>query len=419
MTKKLLTQNIYLYFFVILFSMILGRFALESFTILGAFVGIYLLARYWKSYFPALKGNRYLYVALAFVIPIGIALIDSLDFKMSLSVFGRVARYLFIGAIAVAMANHEGNAKKLLSVSFYALMLVCIDAIMQWLTGYHIHGHNPVVGNRVMGVFYDKAHLSYFLGTFAPVVFFFLYQKIEERITILRIIGVFIAVLLLVTGVFIGGARAGMISLAVSIFLFITYLFIQGRVQHKLKFLGITALLIIVCGAVVSQSDVVQKRFSSTTNAFGTEQFFDRFTSSRTDLWHVGFNEVPNYWINGVGPRAFDKVFVDYPEIHKRFSGYVWQPHLHGLEVMIETGILGFIPYLLVLLYVFIRMFTARAGNVWLMIGFVAMMPINSHIGLYEGYWMSLIFPPLMIGLALAYRADQQYKRESQNRLSE
>ena len=96
-----------------------------------------------------------------------------------------------------------------------------------------------------------------------------------------------------------------------------------------------------------------------------------------------------------------------YPEEYKIFD-YVWQPHLHGLEVLIETGIIGFIPYLLVLLYLFIRMFTAKAGNMWIMMGFVAIMPINSHMGLYEGYWMSLAFPSIMIGLALAYQADRK-----------
>lgn len=403
MPKQFISNHIYLYFFVILFSMVLGRFALESFTILGAFVGIYLLARHWTTYFTALKDNRYLYVALAFLIPIGISLIDSLDLQMSLSVFGRMVRYLFIGVLAVVMANHNGNAQKLETISFYMLMLISLDAIMQWLTGYHIYGYNPVVGDRVFGVFYDKAHLSYFLGTFAPVVFFYLYQKIEKKMSFLRILLAIIAILILVTAILIGGARAGMISLIASSTLFIIYLFIKGKIKHKLRFAGLTLLLIVASGAIFSQSEIVQQRFESTTSKFGSDEFLSQVTSMRTNLWYVGFKEIPNYWVNGVGPRAFDKVYQTYPEDYK-FQEYVWQPHLHGLEVMIETGILGFIPYLLILLFIFIRMFTANAGNVWLMMGFVAMMPINSHMGLYEGYWMTLIWPPLMIGLALAQK---------------
>lgn len=404
---QLLQKNIYLYFFMILFSMVLGRFILESFTIIGALVAIYLLIRHWHFYFDAMKENRYLYVILAFLIPVAIACIDSLNQEMSLSVLGRFVRYLFIGVIAVAMVQHRENGERLSLITFIALLFIAIDAIIQWQTDYHILGYDPVWGDRVFGVFVGKAHLSYFLGTFAPIVFFFLYQKIEAKITWLRIFLAIIAILILTIAIFIGGARAGMISLFVSTLLFVIYLLYNGKIKHKLRFFGTIALIAIIGIAIVSQLDVVQARFEATTTVTGSEPFLERFTSYRTLLWEVGFSEVPNYWFNGVGPRAFNEVYQTWPQEYQ-FMDYIWQPHLHGLEVLIETGIVGFIPYLLVLLYLFIRMFTAKSGNMWIMMGFVAIMPINSHIGLYEGYWMSLAFPSIMIGLALAYQADRK-----------
>lgn len=399
-------NKLYLYFFIVLFSMVLGRFALEFTTIVGALAAIVLILMRKKNYLFEMKENRYLYVSLAFLIPIGIAWIDSLNPSMTASVFGRMVRYFFMGVLAIIMAAYDENRGKLEVLSFAMIMFVAMDAISQWLFGFHIHGHNPVVGNRVMGVFFDKAHLSYFLGTLAPVVFFFLYQKLEERMTPLRLLLAVLALLLLVVSVFIGGARAGMISLAVSLGLFVIYLFAKGKVKHKARFIGGAIVILLAFGAIVSQLDIVQERFFSTASAVGSDEFLTRFTSNRTLLWEVGFKEVPNYWINGVGPRAFNEVYQTYPQEYQ-FMSYIWQPHLHGLEVLIETGVIGFIPYLFVLLYLFIRMFTAKAGNVWIMVGFVAMMPINSHMGLYEGYWMSLIWPPIMIGLAQAYRAER------------
>ena len=404
---QLLQKNIYLYFFMILFSMVLGRFVLESFTIVGMLVAIYLLIRHWHFYFNAMKENRYLYVALAFLIPVAIASIDSLNQAMSLSVLGRFVRYLFIGIIAVAMVQHKENGERLNLITFIAVLFISIDAIIQWQTDYHLLGYDPVIGNRVFGLFVGKAHLSYFLGTFAPIVFFFLYQKIEAKMTWLRIFLAIIAILILTIAVFIGGARAGMISLFVSALLFVIYLLYNGKIKHKLRFLGTIALIAIIGIAIVSQLDVVQARFSSMLKALGSDNFLESFSAGRTLLWTVGFSEVPNYWFNGVGPRAFNEVYQTWPQEYQ-FMDYIWQPHLHGLEVLIETGIVGFIPYLLVLLYLFIRMFTAKAGNMWIMMGFVAIMPINSHMGLYEGYWMSLAFPSIMIGLALAYQADRK-----------
>ena len=386
--------------------MVLGRFVLESFTVIGMLVALYLLIRNWHFYFDELKENRYLYVALAFLIPVAIACIDSLNQSMSLSVLGKFIRYLFIGVIAVAMVQYQGNENRLTLITFIAVLFISIDAIIQWQTNYHILGYDPVIGDRVFGVFVGKAHLSYFLGTFAPIVFFFLYQKIEEKFSWLRILLTVITVLILTTAIFIGGARAGMISLFVSALLFIIYLLYNGKIKHKLRFVGAVAIIAIAGILIVSQSEIVQKRFQSTTSAFGTNQFLEQVTSYRTNIWKVGFTEIPNYWINGVGPKAFNELYQTYPDNYKIFP-YVYQPHLHALEVLIETGVIGFIPYLLVLLYLFIRMFTARAGNMWIMMGFVAIMPINSHVGLFDAVWMSLIFPPIMIGLAQAYRADR------------
>lgn len=387
--------------------MILGRPTLEVVASLGLLLSFYLLIRHWNYYFNELINNRYLYVALAFVIPIGISLIDTLNMSKALSVFLQMLRYLFIGVIAVAMTQNMQNYVRLAQFTFYTLMFICIDAIVQWLTDYNIYGYNPVTINRVTGVF-SYYHISYFLGTFAPIVLFYLYKKLKEKFTLLRITLSIIACLLLITTVIIGGARAGMVSLLVSIVLFIGYLFYIGAVKHRLRFLA-GALVVLAIGiGIASQSQIVQKRFHQTTSTFGSDQFMDQFTSYRTNIWHVGFNEIPNYWINGVGPRAFDKIYQTYPDDYKIFT-YVYQPHLHGLEVMIETGIIGFIPYLLVLLYLFIRMFKAKAGNEWIMMGFVAMMPINSHVGLYENFWMPLVWIPIMLGLSIQSKITQAH----------
>lgn len=403
--KNFCKNNLFIFFYILLFSIILGRPTLEVVASLGLLLSFYLLIRHWNYYFGELVNNRYLYVALAFIIPVAISLIDTLGIGKASSVFLQMLRYLFIGVIAVAMTQNMNNYRRLVQFTFYTLIFICIDAIIQWLTNYNIYGYNPVVNNRVRGIFIKSYHLSYFLGTFAPIILFYLYRKLREKFTILRLAFASIACVLLITAVIIGGARAGMISLLVSIILFIGYLFYTGAVKYKLRFLA-GALVILVIGiGIASQSKIVQERFHRTTSAFGSEQFMKQFTSSRTNIWYVGFKEIPNYWINGVGPRSFNKIYQTYPEDYKIFS-YVWQPHLHGLEVMIETGIIGFIPYLLVLLYLFIRMFKARAGNEWIMMGFVAMMPINSHVGLFEIYWMPMIWIPIILGLTLQYTKE-------------
>lgn len=408
--SNIISRNLDIYLFIFLFSLISDGFISDNrytpitLSSIGALIGIYLLIRHWSLFFNEMRANRYLYVALAFLIPIGVAMIDTLYPDKRTPVFLTMFLYLFMGAVPIYILATGGNFKRLEALTTFALLFIALDAISQWLFGYHTLGHNPVIGSRVRGIFGDWSHLSYFLGTFAPIMFFYLYQKIEERFTWLKVIGAIIALMLLVTGVMLGGARAGIISLGVSLLLFIIYLFYTDRIKYKWRFVGIVLLIIAISIAILSQSEVIQARFISTITPREGESFLYRFTTLRTNIWYVGFREVPNYWFNGVGTRGFDALYQTYPDDYKIFVK-IWHPHLHGLEVLIETGFLGFIPYLIVCFYLLVRMFKAKAGNMWLMMGFVALMPINSHVGLYHDYWFPIVWIPIMIGLALDYRS--------------
>lgn len=389
-----------------LFTLIIdNKNVLVILTSLGTLVSLYYLIRYRSLVFNDLKNNRYLYLCLAFLIPIGIAAFDTLYPTKRYSIFLTMILYLFIGILPIVAVKTGDNFNRLTFLTFYGLLFICLDAISQWLFGYHSLGHNPVIGSRVLGIFGEWAHLSYYLGTFAPIIFFYLYQRWETNRNFLTFFFASISLLLLFTGVMLGGARAGMIDLAVAIFLFIIYLLYTNKIKNRMLFIGSTCGCILICILILSQIPLVQERFIQTTTLYGNESFLYRFTTLRTNIWYVAIKEVPNYWINGVGTRAFDTLYQTYPADYKIFPK-IWHPHLHGLEVLIETGLIGFIPYLAICGYLLVRMFTAKAGNMWLMVGFIALMPINSHVAIYRDYWLPIIWIPIMIGLALAYHAE-------------
>lgn len=408
MTTNFLTKYLYLYFLILLFIIIPDDKDLTIVvTVLGALLGVYYLSRYHKVVFIEMRENRYLYAMLAFLIPVAISMIDTLYPERRYYVLMTLCLYLLIGVLPIIILKTEKNYGNLELFTFIGVIFIALDAIFQWQLGYHILGYNPVdkALPRVYGVFGDLAHLSYFLGTLAPVVLFFVFQKLEHKVTVIRAALAVVIFILLVTGVVIGGARAGMVSLAVSVFLFITFIFVKGNIKHKLCFFIIIIVLLVLSLIILSQTAVVQDRFYQTTSNFGSLDFYNQFTSYRINLWYVGFKEVPNYWINGAGTRAFNEIYQMYPEDYKIFS-YIWHPHLQGLEVLILTGIIGFIPYLILCVYLLIRMFTAKAGNVWIMIAFIALMPINTHVGIYQNFWLPMIWIPMMLGLTQAYRAD-------------
>lgn len=381
-------------------------------TSIGALAGIILLFINRHYFLSQLRENRYLYLSLAFLIPIGIASIDGLYPINKFSLFYTMLPYIFIGILPIYVLATSGDFKRLELFVVIGLLYVSLDAILQWLTHYHTLGYNPpIVSSRVYGIFGEWAHISYFLATLSPILFFYLYTKFEEVSSLPWVLISLIILFIIVLAIILGGARAGFITLFVSLFFFITHLFYTKRIKYPLRFIIISLGSLIVFIFIASFIPTVQERFMSTTASLGSDQFLFQFTSYRTNIWYVGFSEIPNYLFNGVGPRGFNFIYQTYPEDYKIFP-YIYHPHLHGLEVIIEAGLVGFIPYIFICLYLMKRMITAKAGNMWLMVGFLALMPINSHVALYKDYWFPIVWVPIMIGLALAYQADQKAKEQ-------
>lgn len=411
--KAKVGQYLDIYFVILLFTMIsLRKNILVSLTVFGAVLGLLILIKNWKRYISFLINSRYLYVVLAFLIPVGIAGIDSLYPEKKFKVFNTLFLYMLIGVLPIYMLYHKGNFKRLELLTVLGVLYISVDAIVQWLTGYHTFGYHPQEGNRIQGVFLGWYHLSYFLATFSPVLFFYFFKYIEYRLTWARLLLTLVAFFVFILGIMLGGARAGLISLGVSIVLFIIYLLYQNKIKNRLWFFGGVGAILAVSIIIVSFIPEVQQRYFSILSQLGEDGFWEKFTSSRPNIWYVGFNEVPNYLMNGVGVRGFNNLYLSYPESYKIYD-YVDHPHLHGLEVLIETGLIGFIPYCITCIYLLVRMFTAKAGNMWLMMGFVAIMPINSHVPLYQNYWLPLEWVPIMLGLILAYGADPKISAKS------
>lgn len=362
---------------------------------------VFLIGLGYFIYRPKLIWNelvksRYIYVFLVFFIPGLISLIDSLDPAKTGQTLWRFIRYSAFSIIALFMVNNEKSEKRFETVMFWFIVFICVDAMSHWLFQFNIYGKNPLPSNsRVRGVFKDAYHLSYFVATLSPLVFFYLAERIQEKKTLYLILTPIILVMLILT-VLVGGARAGFVSLFVSMFLFVLVAMKKGWIKHKLRFIGISLVLLVIAGGIAVQSDTIQKRFKQTTTVSQNQDFLDRFTTYRTHIWQVAIEQFPSYWLNGVGLRGFDKIYQLYP-VDFKVHNYVNHPHMHALEVMIETGTIGLVSYILLCCYLLYMTFIAREGNAWFLVAFLAIMPINSHAALFEADWFPLVWLPLAI----------------------
>lgn len=359
-------------------------------------IAIILLAKHYRFVTTEVIKNRYLYLFLALFIPVLISLIDALTPALTTQTLWRMIRFAGYAVIALFVFQNHSARERFMAILFWILILYCLDAICQWAFDYNIYGYNPASNawqNRIRGVFGDRYDLSFFLATLSPMIFYYLFEKVEQRQKIYIYLTPFLLFIFLFT-ILLGGARSALISLAISIFLFIAYIIYQKKIKNY-KYLGIGIILLAVALLLVApQIDVITARYLDTIKQ---AENLNQLTTNRVNIWNVAWSEFPNHWLTGVGVRGFNALYQSYPESYKIFD-QVNSPHLQGLEVLIETGLIGFIPYIFVCLYLLITFFRSNTMNPWMLIVLLAMMPINTYSSLYEGNWL----PFVMISLAIA-----------------
>ena len=144
-------------------------------------------------------------------------------------------------------------------------------------------------------------------------------------------------------------------------------------------------------------------------NLFSSDlHVIDDATKKRLSIWRPGLEIARTYWLNGIGVRGFRYQFLKSADSDNFWMLLdpqgVTHPHMHAIEVMIETGLIGVIGY--VAFFVLIIRLTRgqRAGPGWLtplvICVLVAMFPLNVHKALYASFWISICWWLVFVALA-------------------
>ncbi len=323
---------------------------------------------------------------------------DSIDTEVTAKVIANFTRILFIAPLCLLL-----NQKQILSFTKIIILLTVfasLDAIIQWLSGYSIAGlqSDPV---RITGVFGPKYQLGYVIATLSPLVLWKIIDAISKcsKYTYLWIFLYFCTIFT----VFLAGSRAGWISLFCGMVLTLLWIMSHYKVRLKWILVGFCITSIILGG--ISQTPIVKARFEKSMQYLTNknETILDRLTSYRTIIWKVAIKEVQKSPINGIGAGTFREAFNRVSPDEKGFFPEAYHVHFYALEVLTETGIIGLIPYLILCLSLFIFIIKEQIFPTWLIIAFLAIMPINMHVSFYGSFWFPMIWISLMIGLRYHY----------------
>lgn len=403
---KMTQQNIALFLFVAFFWLYIAKMGVyNGIVITTTLWGIYFFVRHRQSVWQYFKDSSFIYIFALLVIPIVISACFSILPKDSWKTVLNFSRFFFIGSLVILFSIATLNKIRYGVLAF--IVLITVDATIEWLTGYHLMGESRD-RNRIMGLF-QFYHLGYVLATLTPIIFYQTMISFREK----KCSRYFWSIISMcsVLAIFVAGARAGVITLLVSIGLLVLWMIFQKKISLKIVLASL--VMLVVMGVGISQIPTVKNRYINPYQEtekveIGSYEWFDKLSSARLVLWEFAWKQYRENPVVGAGTGTFHKEFSSQPKELKRQHDEAFFPHFHGLEVLSQTGTIGFIGYLLAVCTVLVMLLTAKQFSIWLAVAFLAMMPINLHVAFYGSFWAVLIWIPLILGLRERYLLMQK-----------
>ena len=325
-------------------ALVTGPLIPEAICIISIFVFLFLSIQNkdWKYY-----KNIFFYLLVLWSLYLIVSSLFSDDFSYSLesSLF-----YFRHGLFAISlwfMIDKDPRIIKMFLLSLYIIFFILIiDGFIQYFTGENIFGYpyNPNKA-RLSSFFGDEWILGNYLSRLTPLLFaltFFTFLKPRKYLIILCSFVVAIDVL-----VYLTGERTAFFNLLLSLLLMIIFL------NNFKKFRIATFLVSLILITLLSFfNEKIRYRMVDNSlnqiNIFSDEYVADHELFLRSSI--KMFIENP---ITGIGPKMYRKLCnnENYYYSNELYNSCSTHPHNTYLQLLSETGIIGFLFILSIFIY--------------------------------------------------------------------
>ncbi|WJW75271.1 O-antigen ligase family protein [Thiohalobacter sp. IOR34] len=355
---------------------------------------------------------------LCFWLPILFSLPDAVNLKRAASTALVDLRFFFAGLFVIDTLRDATARRRLFLGAGLIGLGWTLDALLQMVLGYDLLGY-PYNGERPTGIFHPKLRIGTVTATLSPLLFEFIRRGASRRPWLWLLLPAVLGLIL------VSGNRNAWLMLAVAGVFYVVYVArqIEWRQLLKLGLAGGLSLAVVLVLAM--QYGPMQARMAQTLGVLSDDpQALDDATGRRLSLWQTAINTYRAHWINGVGPRGFRYVYLQYAEpddywVSRMKPGEQAYPQSHphqmALEVAAETGTFGLLGYLLMAGLVLRELFRVGAEAQaefwpWAIAVLVAWFPGNAHMALYASYWGTIAWWLLLVALGML-AADGRYRR--------
>ena len=281
-----------------------------------------------------------------------ISIISSLTAKDIFLSFESSFFYFRIGVFSCFIWYLIDKDKSILNYFYYSLIIsfstLVIDGYFQYFFGENILGFKLLSG-RVTSFFEDELILGSYLSRLFPFLFALFLVKQKQKFEIYFIGLLFILVDILI---YISGERSAFF------FLNLSTIFIIILIKEHQKFRLITFIIGIICIIFLSlnSSTLNNRMFKEPAKNMGLVKSSKEpviFTSAHDSLIRTAYNMFKDKTLLGHGPKMFRVICKD-KKYAVGISPCSTHPHNYYLQLLAETGIIGFLFLFCTLCYVLI-----------------------------------------------------------------
>ena len=268
---------------------------------------------------------------------------------------------LYVLAIFYFLKKYNYLERYFLIVTIFTLSILLFDGFFQFFVGKNIIGYPIVDGQRITSFFNDESILGSYLIKFLPFLYLFMFKNFKNQKVLIYSLTLLTATSVLI---FLSGERAAFLLMLLLTLYFIFMI-------KKLKILRIIffSISIISMIGIFFLEENIQSRYLQTVkelkkseNRLNNEILDRKYTIGNYYIISPTHN---NYYITAYRMFLDNKIFGHGPKSFKflckddRFRINAWScsthPHNYYLQLLAETGLIGFITIFVIFLLILAR----------------------------------------------------------------
>lgn len=454
-----------LFFSLLPLSLVFSNFIADFTISLMSLTFLFLIIKnknfeYLNNYFFFIFFTWWLYLILTSILS------NDIQFSFESSLF-YIRFILFALSISFFIEKDKNFFKFFLFVIFFTFLLLAIDSFIQLVFGFNILlyeiSDTGIFGSRVSSFFKDEYILGSFLVRLLPFILIFYIFFMNEKIKYAKLSIIFCLSIIDLT-IFISGERTAILYLllfSVSFFIF------SKKIRDIIIFKNIFTIFLIVCTLFLyenirkrvfdytiyqlfennqniikpnHESNDKQNKITLDNNKINNNlQKNNLISIDRSDLnnflliedidisffsvqhevvYKTALKIFQDNYIFGIGPKMFRKICKDtkystFSDLDKTIDGCQSHPHNSYIQLLSETGIIGFLFVFIFFVYVCYKLFinsilekklnfNSDKSNLALFCIFMTLWPIVPTGNFFHN-WLNIIYY-LPIGFLIYFR---------------